>query len=219
MLYTFDDAEAEDRHTTQCFELTAAVPSTTRDGGPAPTTARTADRVARAVPFEKDVWELYDMRTDFGHATDSSPNTPQAQRTPDTLRPRSPQAQHLPADKGCWPTARRSSRRQGQLHPRHRPASGGGDHRHQEPIVLHHRRGRRNPDGDAEASSVTLGGETGGFASPYSTTNRPSSTAGSVWRNTRSPPRNRCPRATARSASTSPTTAAASAKAAPARCR
>jgi hypothetical protein len=22
------------------------------------------------VPFDKDVWELYDMRNDFGHATD-----------------------------------------------------------------------------------------------------------------------------------------------------
>lgn len=24
MLYTFDDAQAEDRHTTQCFELTGS---------------------------------------------------------------------------------------------------------------------------------------------------------------------------------------------------
>jgi arylsulfatase A-like enzyme len=41
MLYTFDDAEAQHRHTTQYFELTAPVPSTTTAGGPARATART----------------------------------------------------------------------------------------------------------------------------------------------------------------------------------
>lgn len=76
-----------------------------------------------------------------------------------------------------------------------------------------------NPDGDAEGILVTLGGETGGFAFLVLDRKPASSTAGSVWRNTRSPPRNRWPGAAARSASTSPTTAAAPAKAARARCR
>ena len=30
----------------------------------------------RIVPFDEDVWELYDMRTDFGHANDLAAEQP-----------------------------------------------------------------------------------------------------------------------------------------------
>jgi arylsulfatase A-like enzyme len=68
MLYTFDDAEAEDRHTTQYFELTGSRAiyhegwwAGTRHGLDGVT-----DAAKEFGPFEKDVWELYDMRNDFG---------------------------------------------------------------------------------------------------------------------------------------------------------
>ena len=79
MRYTFDDATAKDRHTTQYFELTGSRAiyhdgwwAGTRhgmDGVSAPAKA--------PVSFDQDVWELYDMRTDFGHATDLAATHPE----------------------------------------------------------------------------------------------------------------------------------------------
>ena len=78
MLYTFDDAQAEDRHTTQYFELTGSRAiyhegwwAGTRHGLDGVT-----DAAKEFGPFGKDVWELYDMRNDFGLGTDLSAKHP-----------------------------------------------------------------------------------------------------------------------------------------------
>ena len=78
MLYTFDDAKAKDRHTTQYFELlgTRAI---YQDGWWAGT-RHGADGVTAGhggTPYDKDVWELYDMRSDFGQATDLAAQQPE----------------------------------------------------------------------------------------------------------------------------------------------
>lgn len=77
MLYTFDDAAAKDRHPTQYFELngTRAIYhegwwAGTRHGQDGVTMFK------GGVPFDQDVWELYDTRTDFGHATDLAAEHP-----------------------------------------------------------------------------------------------------------------------------------------------
>ena len=77
MLYSFDDAEAQDRHTTQYFELTGTR-AVYHDGWWAGTRHGQDGLTASAgtVPFDEDVWELYDMSTDFGHATDLAAEHP-----------------------------------------------------------------------------------------------------------------------------------------------
>jgi len=78
MLYAFDDANAKERHTTQYFELTGSRAiyhegwwAGTRHGQDGVTA------VKENVPFDQDVWELYDMRSDFGHATDLAARNPE----------------------------------------------------------------------------------------------------------------------------------------------
>ena len=71
MVYTFADANAKDRHTTQYFELFGGR-AIYHDGWWAGT-RHGADGVEAShggTPFDQDVWELYDTRTDFGQAND-----------------------------------------------------------------------------------------------------------------------------------------------------
>jgi arylsulfatase A-like enzyme len=77
MTYTFDDAKAMERRTTQHFELlgTRAI---YRDGWWAGT-RHGSDGVIlqpKIVPFDEDVWELHDRRSDFGLATDLAAEQP-----------------------------------------------------------------------------------------------------------------------------------------------
>jgi arylsulfatase len=79
MVYTFDDPKAKDRHTTQYFELTGSR-AIYHDGWWAGT-RHGLDGVTAAAketpPFDQDVWELYDMKSDFGHATDLAAQQPE----------------------------------------------------------------------------------------------------------------------------------------------
>ena len=79
MVYAFDDANAKERHTTQYFELTGSR-AIYHDGWWAGT-RHGMDGVSppskEAIPFDKDVWELYDTRTDFGHANDLAAKNPE----------------------------------------------------------------------------------------------------------------------------------------------
>ena len=78
MLYTFDDVTATDRHTTQYFELLGGR-AIYQDGWWCGT-RHGNDGVNPAkgdIPFDQDVWELYDMRSDFGHATDVAAKHPE----------------------------------------------------------------------------------------------------------------------------------------------
>src|SRR5687767_9117829 len=78
MLYTFDDAKAKDRRTTQYFELFGGR-AIYHEGWWAGT-RHGVDGVAAAhggTPYDKDVWELYDTRNDFGHANDLAARNPE----------------------------------------------------------------------------------------------------------------------------------------------
>lgn len=77
MAYTFDDAQAKDRHITQYFELFGSR-AVYHDGWWCGT-RHGNDGVSHPqhVPVDQDVWELYDMRNDFGHATDLAAKHPE----------------------------------------------------------------------------------------------------------------------------------------------
>jgi arylsulfatase A-like enzyme len=76
MVYTFADAKAPSRHTTQYFEIfgNRAVYS---DGWLAGTVHRAAWEFKPRTTLEKDVWELYDTRTDFSLANDLAAKNPE----------------------------------------------------------------------------------------------------------------------------------------------
>ncbi len=81
MAYTFDDAEAEDRHTTQYFEMFGNR-GIYHDGWTAVTKHRTPWEMGSAelVPFDQDNWELYDTSTDWSQANDLSEEMPEKLR-------------------------------------------------------------------------------------------------------------------------------------------
>jgi len=64
MVYTFDDANAKDRHTTQYFEVFGNR-ALYHDGWLAGTVHRAPWETKPRSPLKGDVWELYDTRADF----------------------------------------------------------------------------------------------------------------------------------------------------------
>lgn len=80
MLYSFNDATAKDRHTTQYFEIFANR-AIYHDGWLAGTVHKAPwEGKARADSFDKDRWELYHVAEDFSQSNDL------AARNPDKLR-------------------------------------------------------------------------------------------------------------------------------------
>jgi arylsulfatase A-like enzyme len=77
MNYTFDDADAEDRHTTQYFEMFGNR-GIYADGWTAVTKHRTPWEMGatQTVQLDDDVWELYDTTTDWSQAHDLSAEMP-----------------------------------------------------------------------------------------------------------------------------------------------
>jgi arylsulfatase len=74
--YSFDDAKAKERRTTQYFEI-AGNRAIYHEGWLARTIHRAAwEREVRR-PLEKDVWELYDVRSDFSLTNDLAKSNPQ----------------------------------------------------------------------------------------------------------------------------------------------
>jgi len=69
LAYSFDDAAAKERHTTQYFEISGNR-AIYQDGWLARTTHRAPWEPKPRNPLEKDVWELYDVRHDFSLTTD-----------------------------------------------------------------------------------------------------------------------------------------------------
>ena len=225
MRYTFDDPTATDRHTTQYFELLGGRAiyqdgwwAGTRHGVDGVTAAK------RAVPFDEDVWELYDMRTDFGHANDLAAEHPAKLAELQALFDREARKYNV------YPMADNI----GELLTAERPrlvsgneaSYGPGTIRLPEDAVINIKNRSfsivaevDNPVGNAEGVLVTLGGETGGYALLVLEGKAKSSTTFLAWSGTRSRRRQRFPRARARFGSTSPTTVAARAGAARARCR
>jgi len=76
MVYTFADAKAPSRHTTQYFEIFGNR-AIYKDGWLAGTVHRAAWEFKPRRPLEDDVWELYDARTDFSLANDLAAQNPQ----------------------------------------------------------------------------------------------------------------------------------------------
>ena len=75
MLYSFNDAQAKDRHTNQYFEIFGNR-AIYNDGWFAGTIHRAAwEREPRAT-LENDTWELYDTRSDFSLANDLAKQNP-----------------------------------------------------------------------------------------------------------------------------------------------
>jgi arylsulfatase len=76
LAYTFADAKAPNRHTTQYFEIfgNRAIYS---DGWLAGTVHRAAWELKVRRPLEDDIWELYDTRADFSLANDLAAKNPE----------------------------------------------------------------------------------------------------------------------------------------------
>ncbi|HSP07957.1 MAG TPA: sulfatase-like hydrolase/transferase, partial [Acidobacteriota bacterium] len=75
MAYTFENAKAPDRHTTQYFEIFGNR-AIYHDGWLARTIHRAPWEQKVRNPLEKDVWELYDVRSDFSLANDVAAANP-----------------------------------------------------------------------------------------------------------------------------------------------
>jgi arylsulfatase len=76
LAYTFDDAKAKERHTTQYFEITGNR-ALYHDGWYARTIHRAPWEMPAKTSFANDTWELYDVRTDFSLSTDLAKKHPQ----------------------------------------------------------------------------------------------------------------------------------------------
>jgi arylsulfatase len=78
MVYAFNDADAPDQHTTQYFEIFGNR-GIYHEGWTAVTKHRTPWTLANRepIPFESDVWELYDITADFSQARDLSNEHPE----------------------------------------------------------------------------------------------------------------------------------------------
>jgi arylsulfatase A-like enzyme len=75
MLYTFDDAKAKSKRTTQYFEIFGNR-SIYHDGWLAGTVHRAGWEMVPRRPLANDKWELYDTRTDFSLTNDLSVKNP-----------------------------------------------------------------------------------------------------------------------------------------------
>jgi len=75
MAYTFDDAKAKDRHTTQYFEI-AGNRAIYHDGWMARVIHRAAWETKPRTTLDKDVWELYDVRNDYSLSNDLAKKEP-----------------------------------------------------------------------------------------------------------------------------------------------
>ena len=64
LLYTFNDAKARERHTTQYFEMFGNR-AIYRDGWLARTLHRAPWQTLKQKPLESDIWDLYNVREDF----------------------------------------------------------------------------------------------------------------------------------------------------------
>jgi arylsulfatase A-like enzyme len=76
MAYTFDDAAAKDRHLTQYFEIFGNR-AIYHDGWLAGTVHKAPWEREPRRPLAEDIWELYDVRSDFSLANDLAAKNPQ----------------------------------------------------------------------------------------------------------------------------------------------
>jgi hypothetical protein len=125
--------------------------------------------VEGGTPFDKDVWELYDTRTDFGHATDVAAKNPEKLKELQALFDREARKNNvypLADSLQALLTADRP-----KLVSGNKASYGPGTFRLPEDGVINIKNRSfslvaevENPGGNAEGVLVTLGGETGGYA-------------------------------------------------------
>ncbi|HEY9199745.1 MAG TPA: arylsulfatase [Gammaproteobacteria bacterium] len=75
LMYSFDNAQAKERHSTQYFEI-AGNRAIYHDGWYARTIHRAPWEYTPRQPLDKDVWELYDVRADFSLSNDLAAQNP-----------------------------------------------------------------------------------------------------------------------------------------------
>ncbi len=76
MVYSFDDAKAKDRHTTQYFEIFCNR-AIYHDGWVAGTVHQSPWDAGGSVPFDQDRWELYNVVDDFSQSNDLAGKNPE----------------------------------------------------------------------------------------------------------------------------------------------
>jgi arylsulfatase A-like enzyme len=76
MLYTFSDAKAAERHTTQYFEMFGNR-AIYHDGWLARTLHRAPWQTGKQKPLQSDTWDLFDIRSDFSLAKNLAAEQPQ----------------------------------------------------------------------------------------------------------------------------------------------
>ena len=98
MVYSFDNAKAKDRHTTQYFEMFGNR-AIYQDGWLARTIHRAPWEPKPRRPLTEDIWELYDTRSDFSLVHDLSAKHPKKLAEMKTLFMRVAEKNHaLPID-------------------------------------------------------------------------------------------------------------------------
>jgi len=98
MAYTFDDAKAKDRHTTQYFEI-AGNRAIYNDGWLARTVHKAPWEQKPRAALDKDVWELYDVRNDFSLSSDLAAKNPKKLKEMQDLFMKEAETHHaLPID-------------------------------------------------------------------------------------------------------------------------
>ena len=172
LVYTFDDAKAKERHTTQYFEI-AGNRAIYHDGWFARTIHRAPWEAKPRHPLDKDVWELYDVRADFSLANDLAAKNPKKLTEMQALFMKEAAKYHvLPIDDRVFerldaargrpprPDGRAHLADAGRGHDRH---DGERLHQREEQVQDHHRRGRGSAGG-ANGTILAQGGRFGGWS-------------------------------------------------------
>jgi len=98
IVYTFDNATARERHTTQYFEI-AGNRAIYHDGWLARTVHKAPWEQKPRTTLDKDVWELYDVRNDFSLSTDLAAKNPKKLKEMQDLFMKEAETHHvLPID-------------------------------------------------------------------------------------------------------------------------
>ena len=120
LAYSFDDAKAKERHTTQYFEISGNR-AIYHDGWFARTIHRAPWETKPRRPLKDDVWELFDVRCDFSLANDLAAKNPKKLAEMQALFLKEAEKYHVLAHRrpraradGC--RARRPSRPDGRAH-------------------------------------------------------------------------------------------------------
>jgi arylsulfatase len=172
LAYTFDDAKAKERHTTQYFEI-AGNRAIYHDGWYARTIHRAPWEYQPRRPLADDVWELYDVRADFSLANDIAKANPDKLAELKAVFMKEAEVHHvLPLDDRVLERLGRDQGRPARPHARahHADARRGDDgharsgvHQREEPLVDDHG-GGRVPSGRANGTILAQGGRFGGWS-------------------------------------------------------